>query len=85
MIPSRFTTYVIAMPSDTERRARLAEALTSVVTDHGGQITAMSLVDEISVCERLEHEFPYWQVNDIRREVETLPAPDITAQPPAGR
>jgi hypothetical protein len=82
---SRFTTYVIALPADAEARTRLLEALASTVADHRGQITAISLSDEISVCERLEEELPDWQVADIRREVEALPVPDIADQPTVGR
>lgn len=54
---SDYLTVVIRMPKDAENRKKISSELRLGEQFHGGQITAMSLEDEMTVLELIEqHE-----------------------------
>lgn len=66
-MPKNYMTVVIQLPDDPQQRETIARTLPLAGTFHGGQITALSLEDEITVNELLEELLDSDDVDDARR------------------
>ncbi|WP_434676675.1 hypothetical protein [Pseudomonas sp. D3-10] len=71
---SKFVTYVIRLPEDQEAKSKIVNGVRALVESHGGEITAASTEDEMTVLDMIEqHEdFPEYIANEARAQAKEL-------------
>lgn len=53
---NKFTTYVLQLPEDPDKRKALIEGIRKLVSVNGGEIASSSVYDEITYADKLSEE-----------------------------
>lgn len=71
---SKFLTYVIRLPEDQEAKTAINTGLRALVEKHGGEITAASNEDEMTILDMIENhdDFPAYIADEARAQAKEL-------------
>ncbi|GGM25360.1 hypothetical protein ACFQDN_21860 [Pseudomonas asuensis] len=71
---SKFVTYVIRLPKGQDAKTKITTGVRTLVKKHGGEITAASNEDEMTILDMIEqHEdFPKHIAEDARTQAKEL-------------
>ena len=71
---SKFVTYVIRLPDDQESKTAINTGLRALIEKHGGEITAASNEDEMTILDMIENhdDFPTHIADEARTEAKKL-------------
>lgn len=71
---TKFVTYVIRLPETQEAKSEIVSGVRALVEKHGGEITAASNEDEMTVLDMIEqHEdFPIHIADEARAQAKEL-------------
>lgn len=71
---SKFLTYVIRLPEDQEAMTAISTGVRALVEKHGGEITAASNEDEMTILDMIENheDFPEYIADDARAQAKEL-------------
>lgn len=79
MNSNKFVTYAIRMPADQASRSAMSSGIRNAVETNGGEITGMSLEDEITLNELFEARLDDWDIREARLEAEAIEASVMTS------
>lgn len=65
---SQYITMVIKMPAAEAARTAIVDEVRALATRHGGEVTAATNEDEVTLSELYEAKFSPSEVEDARRE-----------------
>lgn len=71
---SKFITYVIRLPEDQEAKTAINTGVRALVEKHGGEITAASNEDEMTILDMIENhdDFPAYIADEARAQAKEL-------------
>lgn len=71
---SKFLTYVIRLPEDQEAKTAISTGVRALVEKHGGEITAASNEDEMTILDMIENheDFPEYIADEARAQAKEL-------------
>ncbi|MEW5512020.1 hypothetical protein ABGT16_05305 [Pseudomonas asiatica] len=71
---SKFLTYVIRLPEDQEAWPAINTGMRALVEQHGGEITAASDEDEMTILDMIENhqDFPEYIADEARAQAKEL-------------